>query len=288
VLNALHASSESKTDRTARAAMSLEFQNSGEVVNPGSVRAVSSASRRHVPAISRRRSHGRRHCGPSRPSRYVTWRWEGIAGCRGAEVVRPWQVTSLPPSQRIASALGREHSPAQVVAVLMINESSGSSLRSPAISPSKCRAFPPGRHRHSEGSIRSSTSRRSASVSTLGKYLRRLINSPGPALGRGSGRNSATGVPSRVTTIRSPRSTRRSTSTPLLRSSRTVTVVTVTTVSPVRRSCRMIEKGCHAAGASAWGSPASVKGDALIDQAARCSHDVRGVQQTRGGRRVRR
>lgn len=77
---------------------------------------------------------------------------------------------------------------------------------------------------HSDGSIRLSISRRSASGSTRGRFLRRRISSVGLALERGNGRSSATGVPSRVMTMRSPRSTRRRTSPPLLRSSRTVTV----------------------------------------------------------------
>lgn len=76
---------------------------------------------------------------------------------------------------------------------------------------------------HSDGSIRLSISRRSASGSTRGRFLRRRISSVGLALGRGRGRSSATGVPSRVMTMRSPCSTRRRTSPPLLRSSRTVT-----------------------------------------------------------------
>ncbi len=77
---------------------------------------------------------------------------------------------------------------------------------------------------HSDGSIRSSISRRSASGFTCGRFLRRRMSSAGLALDRGSGRSSATGAPSRVTTMRSPRSTRRRTSPPLFRRSRTVTV----------------------------------------------------------------
>ena len=52
-----------------------------------------------------------------------------------------------------------------------------------------------------------------------GRFLRRRISSVGLALERGKGRSSATGAPSRVTTIRSPCSSRRSTSPPLLRGS---------------------------------------------------------------------
>ena len=62
---------------------------------------------------------------------------------------------------------------------------------------------------HSAGSIKSSMSRRKGSGSTLGRCLRRRMSSAGPMLGFGRGRSSATGAPSRVTTIRSPRSTRR-------------------------------------------------------------------------------
>lgn len=80
--------------------------------------------------------------------------------------------------------------------------------------------------RHSDGSMRLSISRRRASGSTGGRFLRRRISSAGPALERGNGRSSATGVPSRVMTMRSPCSTRRRTSPPLLRNSRTVTAST--------------------------------------------------------------
>ena len=92
---------------------------------------------------------------------------------------------------------------------------------------------------HSDGSIRPSMSRRSASGLTCGRFLRRRMSSAGPALDRGRGRSSATGEPSRVTTMRSPRSTRRKTSPPLFRRSRTVTVSMLASVSPVRRYCRL-------------------------------------------------
>jgi hypothetical protein len=84
----------------------------------------------------------------------------------------------------------------------------------------------PGSVSHSDGSIRLSMSRRRAYGFTRGRFLRRRISSAGLTLARGKGRSSATGAPSRVTTIRSPCSTRRSTSPPLLRRSRTVTVFT--------------------------------------------------------------
>lgn len=87
-------------------------------------------------------------------------------------------------------------------------------------------------------------SRRSASGLTCGRFLRRRMSSAGPALGRGgSGRSSATGAPSRVTTMRSPCSTRRRTSPPLFRRSRTVTVSMRASVSPVRRWYEM--RSCH-------------------------------------------
>ncbi len=89
--------------------------------------------------------------------------------------------------------------------------------------------------RHSDGSITLSMSRRRAPGSTRGRFLRRRISSAGLALERGRGRSSATGVPSRVMTMRSPCSTRRRTSPPLFRSSRTVTFSTPASVSPVRR-----------------------------------------------------
>jgi|GEM_PF-4804765 len=92
---------------------------------------------------------------------------------------------------------------------------------------------------HSDGSIRLSMSRRSASGLTCGKFLRRRMSSAGPALDRGRGRSSATGAPSRVTTMRSPCSTRRRTSPPLFRRSRTVTVSMGASVSPVRRWCEL-------------------------------------------------
>src|SRR5262249_25606931 len=90
---------------------------------------------------------------------------------------------------------------------------------------------------HSDGSIRLSTSRRSASGLPRGRFLGGRTSSAGPTLERGSGRSAATGVPSRVTTMRSPRSTRRSTSPPLFRRSRTVTVFITASVSPVRHGC---------------------------------------------------
>lgn len=77
---------------------------------------------------------------------------------------------------------------------------------------------------HSDGSITLSISCRSASGFTCGRFLRRRMSSAGRALDLGSGRSSATGAPSRVTTMRSPCSTRRRTSPPLFRRSRTVTV----------------------------------------------------------------
>ena len=76
---------------------------------------------------------------------------------------------------------------------------------------------------HNDASITLSTSERRASGSTSGRWRRRRISSVALKLRRGSGRSSATGTPSRVTTIRSPRSTRRSTSPPLFRRSRTLT-----------------------------------------------------------------
>ncbi len=83
---------------------------------------------------------------------------------------------------------------------------------------------PRGRLRgHSDGSMTVSMSRRSASRSMRGNPFLRSMSSTGLALRRGSGRNSATARPSRVTITRSPRSTRSSTSPPLLRRSRTVT-----------------------------------------------------------------
>ncbi|CAN5764161.1 hypothetical protein BH10ACT9_BH10ACT9_02580 [soil metagenome] len=92
---------------------------------------------------------------------------------------------------------------------------------------------------HGDGSIRLSMSRRSASGLTCGRFLRRRMSSAGPALDRGRGRSSATGAPSRVTTMRSPCSTRRRTSPPLFRRSRTVTVSMGASVSPVRRWCEL-------------------------------------------------
>ena len=80
-----------------------------------------------------------------------------------------------------------------------------------------------GRSRHSDESRIASMSRRSDSGSSGGKCRRLAMSSAGDALRRGNGRSSATGRPSRVTTINSPCSTRSRTSPPLLRRSRTLT-----------------------------------------------------------------
>jgi len=76
---------------------------------------------------------------------------------------------------------------------------------------------------HSVGSMTVSMSRRNMSGSTRGSPFLRSMSSAGVALRRGSGRNSAIARPSRVTITHSPRSTRSSTSAPLLRRSPTVT-----------------------------------------------------------------
>ncbi len=72
---------------------------------------------------------------------------------------------------------------------------------------------------HSRESIAPSISLRSRSGSTFGSFDQRSVNKLAERAKRPKGRNSATAWPSRVTTSRSPRATRSSTSPPLLRSS---------------------------------------------------------------------
>ncbi len=72
---------------------------------------------------------------------------------------------------------------------------------------------------HSRESITLSMSQRSRSASTFGSFDQRSVNKLAERAKRPKGRNSAMAWPSRVTTSRSPRATRSSTSPPLLRSS---------------------------------------------------------------------
>jgi len=75
----------------------------------------------------------------------------------------------------------------------------------------------------------------SCAPSTTGSRRHRLTSTSAGSGRRGSGRNSATGSPSRVTVSASPFATRAKTSAPRFRRSRIVTSAMHTNVSPVRQ-----------------------------------------------------
>ena len=91
---------------------------------------------------------------------------------------------------------------------------------------------------HSVGSMTRSMSARRAAGSTAGSRVHRRRSSSARRAGRGKGRSSAIGRPSRVTVRCSPAATRSSTSAPWFLSSRTVTSAMRVIVSRVRQARR--------------------------------------------------
>lgn len=134
---------------------------------------------------------------------------------------------------------------------------------------------------HNCGSIRASISARDAAGSIAGRWRRRSMSSAGPALRRGSGRNSATGRPCLVTMNVSPSSTRLRTSPLPFRSSRTLTLAT----GQVCITGETARQGSGADPAQAAGVGGSTRDPRAIGDADR---PTRVGRRESVGRRVRR